>query len=208
MSAKQSLLLVDDDELSLEVLGTQLDAEFEVAKAADGEHALALLEDRNLPDLILLDVEMPGIDGFEACERIKSHPRTKQIPVIFLTSHGRTDEITRGFASGAVDFIAKPVIPEVLLARVRTHLRLTQAHRQLEYQNTHLEEMVLERTIALHSRTEELLRAQELSIVALGSLAEIRDNETGDHIYRTQEYVRAMAAIWLLPRRAIRMLRR
>lgn len=189
---KKYLLLVDDDALNLDILSGLLSEEFETRCAADGEGALELVAGTPVPDMLLLDVEMPGIDGFSVCRALKDNPRTSATPIIFLTAHDTVEEITRGFACGAVDFISKPVIPEVLRARVRTHLRLTEARRLLEDQNRHLEDLVQQRTSALRQQTDALLRAQELSIVALGEVAETRDNETGNHIYRTQEYVRAL----------------
>ena len=190
---KSHLLLIDDDALNLDVLEELLGAEFVTQAMSSGRAALQSLSIKPLPDLILLDVDMPEMDGYAVCLALKQHQELRNIPVIFLTSHDRVDDITRGFALGAVDFITKPVIPDILLARVRTHLRLTESRRQLENQNLHLEAIVQERTQALRNRNEELQRVQELSIVALGALAETRDNETGNHIYRTQEYVRLMA---------------
>ena len=190
---KSHLLLIDDDALNLDVLEELLGAEFVTQAMSSGRAALQSLSIKPLPDLILLDVDMPEMDGYAVCMALKQHQELRNIPVIFLTSHDRVDDITRGFALGAVDFITKPVIPDILLARVRTHLRLTESRRQLENQNLHLEAIVQERTQALRNRNEELQRVQELSIVALGALAETRDNETGNHIYRTQEYVRLMA---------------
>jgi putative two-component system response regulator len=189
------LLLVDDDPLSLSVLDELLKSEFSTSVAGSGEAALELLQTGSTsakPDLILLDVDMPGIDGYTTCKQLKQQPVTRDIPVIFLTSHDSVTDITHGFAMGAVDFIAKPLIPEVLLARVRTHVRLSNSMHLLENHNYHLEAVVEERTRDLQQRNTELLRVQELSIVALGALAETRDNETGNHIHRTQKYVRVL----------------
>jgi putative two-component system response regulator len=189
---KKQLLLVDDDAMNLDVLAELLGEEFSIRTADCGDSALVAVSGTSLPDMILLDVDMPGMDGYTVCQALKHDPKTSAIPVIFLTSHHTTAAITQAFKVGAVDFIAKPVIPEVLLARVRTHLRLTEVRCLLEDQNRHLESLVQERTQALQKRNEDLVRVQELSIIALGSLAETRDTETGNHIYRTQEYVRAM----------------
>ena len=190
---RKILLLVDDDPMNLDVLADLLGEEFAIRSAECGHRAIEMVGMGSPPDMILLDVEMPDINGYTVCQHLKENPATREIPVIFLTSHDSAADITHGFTVGAVDFIAKPVIPDVLLARVHTHLRLTDARRQLEDQNHHLERIVADRTQALQKRNMELQRVQELTIIALGALAETRDNETGNHIYRTREYVRVMA---------------
>jgi putative two-component system response regulator len=192
MNDKKRLLLVDDDAINLDVLAACLGEEFFILSADCAEAALIAATTAPHPDMILLDVEMPDRNGYDVCRTLKADTATCEIPVIFLTAHDSAADITHGFKVGAVDFIAKPVIPEVLLARVRTHLRLTETRRLLEDQNHHLESLVADRTQTLQKRNEELQHVQELTIIALGALAETRDNETGNHIYRTREYMRAM----------------
>lgn len=129
---------------------------------------------------------MPQMDGYEVCRALKKDPRTAEIPVIFLTGSTDTNDEVHGFEAGAVDYITKPISPPVLLARVKTHLMLTEARHLLKEQNQLLESRVEE-------RTRELGMLQEATIVALASLAETRDNETANHVRRTQNYVRLLA---------------
>jgi putative two-component system response regulator len=138
------------------------------------------------PDLILLDVMMPGMDGYEVCRLLKENPKTAEIPVIFITARSDTEDEQRGLDLGAVDYITKPISPPILAARVRTHLRLKSARDFLRDKSQYLEEEVLR-------RTRQVNAIQDATMVALGSLAETRDNETGNHIRRTQHYVRMLA---------------
>ena len=181
----KTVLLVDDDPAVLEVLRNCLRPLYRVIVATDGISALELAKAK--PDLILLDVRLPDLTGYEVLARLQAESGAAQIPVIFLSSNDSAADITRGLQLGAVDYVTKPVIPSIVLARVQTHLRLRD-------QSAHLEEIVRERTYDLESRTAELVQSQELAIVALGSLAEARDNETGNHIHRTRAYVEVMAS--------------
>ncbi|HLA34674.1 MAG TPA: HD domain-containing phosphohydrolase, partial [Rhodocyclaceae bacterium] len=158
-----------------------------------GRKGLELARMAPQPDLVLLDVELPDMQGYEVCALLKQDAQTAAIPVIFLSSHTDVGDITRGLEYGAVDYVAKPVAPPILLARVQTHLRLRDANEMLRNQNAHLESMVGLRTRDLEARTLELQRSQALTIVALGSIAETRDNETGNHIHRTSAYVELLA---------------
>jgi putative two-component system response regulator len=128
----------------------------------------------------------PDVDGMEVCRRLKSDVRTRNLPIIFVTALGQAEAEVRALEAGAVDFITKPIVPPVVMSRVRTHLALRQARRELELQNRHLEERVAE-------RSREVVETRDLTIRALASLAETRDNETGNHIRRTQHYVRVLA---------------
>lgn len=182
----KTILLVDDDPAVLGVLKECLRPHYQIRIATTGGKALELARTLPLPDLILLDVRLPDMAGYEVCATLKQDEKTQLIPVIFLSSHADVVNITHGLEIGAVDYVTKPVAPPILLARVKTHLRLRD-------QSAHLEDLVRERTQNLQTKTEELLLSQELTIVALGSLAETRDNETGNHIQRTRAYVEAMA---------------
>lgn len=125
------ILIVDDVETNLQLLGNILQEQnFDVSFASNGYDALSILE-TELPDLILLDVMMPEMDGFEVCERVNSNPRTKDIPIIFLTAKAETEEILKGFDLGAVDYVTKPFNSAELLARVKTHLTLKRAKEEL-----------------------------------------------------------------------------
>ena len=195
------ILIVDDDPVVAGMLGVTLAAAgFQVVEANSGEEALALLAKAAepnhgpLPDIVFLDVEMwNGIDGFEVCRQLKASPATRHIPVIFLTAKSDPAYEQLGFALGAVDYITKPISPPIVNARVRTHLALKAAADFLQDRNVYLEQEVERRTEEARRRTEELRISQEVTMVALASLAETRDNETGNHILRTQHYVLALA---------------
>ena len=185
-SEQLKVLIVDDTPENIDVLGEILRPHYKRSVALDGEKALKIARSDSPPDLVLLDIMMPGIDGYEVCRRLKEDKRTCDIPVIFVTAKGEVDDETMGFDLGAVDYITKPVSPPLVLARVRAHLELAMAKKALQNQNAVLEEMVEE-------RTREIQVTQDVTIEALASLAETRDNETGSHIRRTQNYVRALA---------------
>jgi putative two-component system response regulator len=194
------ILLVDDDPAVLGVLKDCLRPYFQLRIATLGQKALELARLQPLPDLILLDVKLPDLHGYDVCKALKQDALTEAIPVMFLSSHSDEGNITYGLEIGAVDFVSKPVAAPILLARVRTHLRLREAGDLLRDQNAHLENLVSKRTRDLQARTAELEArstelqlSQDLAIVALGSIAETRDNETGNHIHRTRAYVKAMA---------------
>ena len=191
-SNQRCLLLIDDDPTILASINESVRGEFVTRVATSGARGLELALLRPLPDLILLDIEMPGMNGYEVCRRLKEDPHTCEIPVIFLSAHNNVEDITRGLELGAVDYVAKPIVVPILRARVRTHLRLQEVRSQLQDQNVYLEAQVADRTAALREQTREVLKVQEMTIIALGSLAETRDNETGNHIRRTQDYVRQM----------------
>ncbi len=142
---KKTILVVDDFADNIDLISEVLGDEYRVRAAVSGEKALAVLAGQPYPDLVLLDVMMPGMDGYEVCRRVKSQPHGKDIPVIFVTAMGEVADESKGFAVGAVDYITKPVSPPILKARVRIHLELKEARH-------HLEKMVA-------ARTEELRQA-------------------------------------------------
>src|SRR5574343_1467615 len=139
-----------------------------------------------LPDLILLDIMMPKMDGYEVCRRLKENEATARIPVIFLTANVASDDEEKGFELGAVDYITKPIKQRVVLARIRTHLQLKGAADFLQDKAAYLESEV-------QRRAAEIEAIQDVTIHAMASMAETRDNATGNHIRRTQFYVRALA---------------
>ncbi|HQL94294.1 MAG TPA: response regulator [Candidatus Hydrogenedentes bacterium] len=173
------ILAVDDTEANLDILVETLGDEYDIAVALDGEAALDLAGDTP-PDLILLDIMMPGMDGYQVCEALSRSLLTRNVPVIFLTALTDERDEARGLALGAVDYITKPFSPALVKARVRNHIELKR-HRD------RLEELVQE-------RTWELSMTQEAAMESLGTLAECRDPETGGHIQRTRNYVRMIAA--------------
>ncbi|MBK6999176.1 MAG: response regulator [Rhodoferax sp.] len=186
MNTRPRVLAVDDIALNLELLRHLLESRYEVILAPDGASALRLAGLSPLPDLILLDVMMPDINGYTVCARLKSDARTADIPVIFLTANTQRESEARGFHEGAVDYISKPIHAETLLARVATHIQLKQASALLKDQNKLLEHLVAR-------RTAEVEAMQDATILAMASLAETRDNETGNHIRRTQHYMASLA---------------
>ena len=131
-SQKQSVLVVDDSPENITILGALLRSDYTVRVATNGEKALKIVASDNPPDLILLDVVMPGIDGYEVCKRIKSDSRTKNIPIIFITAKSTEEDEIKGFEIGAVDYVTKPFSPVVVKARVRTHVELKKYRDFLE----------------------------------------------------------------------------
>lgn len=185
-SERQTILVVDDTPDNIALLSTLLKDRYKVRAANNGERALAIAAGQPRPDLILLDIMMPGMDGYEVCERLKVDPHTADIPVIFLTAKVQVEDEEFGLRLGAVDYITKPISPPIVLARVETHLTLKRARQFLQDRNAYLEAEVWR-------RSREVMAIQEVTIMAMASLAETRDNATGNHIRRTQHYVRALA---------------
>ncbi len=183
---RHTILIVDDTPDNITLINSVLKNDYYTKIAVDGEKALKIVSQQQKPDLILLDIMMPGMDGYEVCQRLKADVATRDIPVIFLTAKIQVEDEQKGFAVGAVDYITKPISIPILLARVATQLQLKEARDQLKNQNAILEEKVAQ-------RTKELQISQDISILAMSSLAEIRDNETGNHIRRTQYYVKYLA---------------
>jgi len=183
---RATILVVDDTPDNLAVLSSLLKDEYRVKVASSGEKALKIAATDNPPDLILLDIMMPGMDGYEVCQRLKENPATRDIPVIFLTAKTEVDAERKGLDMGAVDYIAKPISPPIVLARVRTQLKLKATADFLRDKSAFLETEVAK-------RTEEVMAIQDVTILAMASLAETRDLETGNHIRRTQFYIKALA---------------
>ena len=186
-SERATILVVDDTPDNLAVLSSLLKDDYRVKVASSGEKALKIATADNPPDLILLDIMMPGLDGYEVCQRLKAGPQTQHIPVIFLTAKTELDSEKKGLDLGAVDYITKPISPPIVLARVKTHLKLKATADFLRDKNDFLEQEVAK-------RTEEVMAIQDVTILAMASLAETRDLETGNHIRRTQFYVKALAS--------------
>ncbi len=181
-----TILVVDDTPDNLFLMSGLLKDLYKVKVASGGEKALRIAQSDNPPDLILLDVMMPDMDGYEVCRRLKENPGTRDIPVIFLTAKSAVDDERMGFELGACDYIAKPVSPPIVLARVKNHLALKASADFLRDKNDYLE-----REVAL--RTREVAEVQNVTIHAMASLAETRDSDTGNHLRRTQNYVKCLA---------------
>ena len=187
MHLPQSLVLVVDDSTdNLVLMAGVLEATYNVKVAKAGSRALELAALQPQPDIILLDVMMPNMDGYEVCTQLKANPATAHIPVIFLTALNSVEDEARAFACGAVDFITKPINPSIVMSRVGAHLEAKHLADLLRGEKDYLEQEV-------QKRTRELSAIQDVTIRIMSSLAETRDNETGNHIQRTQYYVRLLA---------------
>ncbi len=187
MGASQAtVLIVDDTPENLSVLGELLQPNYRVRAANSGRRALQIALGDPTPDIILLDVMMPDMDGYEVLAELQASTATRNIPVIFVTAMDATQDEERGLERGAVDYITKPIRPSIVLARVRTQLEIKRARDVLSGQNSFLEAEVAR-------RMGENQLIQEVSIHALARLAETRDPETGKHLRRTQEYVLTLA---------------
>ena len=182
---KATILVVDDTPDEVWLMSELLKDEYRVKVANSGEKGLRIAI-TTPPDLILLDVVMPDIDGYEVCRQLKAHPITRDIPVIFLTAKSRMAEEKRGLDLGAVDYITKPFSPSIVEARVRAQLRLKAVADGLRDKKG-----LLEREVA--KRTKAVMAIQDVTILAMASLAETRDLMTGNHIRRTQFYMSALA---------------
>jgi putative two-component system response regulator len=182
---KKTLLVVDDTPENLDVMGEILMRHYRVRVANSGARALAASVTEPRPDLILLDVMMPEMDGYQVLGHLRDNPETRDTPVIFVTALDSTEDEAKGLDLGAVDYITKPVRPAIVLARVHAHLELKEARDRMRDQNAWLEAEV-------RRRMQQNQMIQDVSLRALASLAEARDNETGAHILRTQNYVRIL----------------
>jgi putative two-component system response regulator len=181
-----TVLIVDDQPENLTILGDLLETECLVRVANSGARALRIAASTPHPSLILLDVMMPDMDGYEVLRQLRANPDTRDVPVIFVTAMDSAGDEERGLELGAVDYITKPINPPIVIARVRTQIQLQHALTTLREQNADLEAEVRRR---MHDNQV----VQDVSMRALASLAEARDNETGNHIRRTQGYVQILA---------------
>ena len=180
VSQQSRVLIVDDAPENIRILVETLKDDYIIMFARDGAGALRVAtESASPPDIILLDVIMPGMDGYEVCQRLKENRRTRDIPVVFVTGQSEAVDEARGLSLGAVDYIGKPFKASLVKNRVANQLELKR-HRD------RLDDLVRE-------RTHELALTKEVTIEAMATLAEWRDPETGGHIKRTQNYVRILA---------------
>ena len=182
---RPTILAVDDTRENLMVIGQLLQPYYHVRVANSGPRALKAVASSPRPDLILLDVMMPEMDGYEVIAELRADPQTHDIPVIFVTAIDTDEDEELGLSLGAVDYVTKPIKPAILLARVRAHLELKQARDWLADQNAYLEAEVRRRVT-----DNELIK--DVSLHSLALLAEKRDNETGNHLHRTQAYIETL----------------
>jgi putative two-component system response regulator len=185
-TSRQTILIADDTPENIDLLSALLRQDYRVKVATSGEKALAIVNSAEPPDLILLDIMMPGMNGYDVCRRIKDNLDRRGIPIIFVTAMTSIEDERLGLEIGAVDYITKPISPPIVMARVRTHLALYDQTRVLEDR--------------VRARTAELFASRQQIIRRLGRAAEFRDNETGNHVIRMSYYARLIAqAIGLGP---------
>ncbi|MFA7280347.1 MAG: two-component system response regulator [Sterolibacterium sp.] len=183
---KATVLVVDDTPDNLSLMSGLLKDLYKVKVANNGEKALKIVRGDSPPDLILLDIMMPGLSGYDVCKELKDDAATRDIPIIFLTAMSGTEDEKKGLEMGAADYITKPISPPIVLARVKTQLHIKASADFLRDKNVYLEQEV-------GKRTREVMAIQDVTILAMASLAETRDNDTGNHIRRTQFYIKALA---------------
>lgn len=176
--SKWKILVVDDEANNLKMMQQILGEKYKLIFATDGHKALTAVEKHD-PDLILLDIMMPGMDGLEVCRRLKSGGETASIPVIFVSAMGETEDESEGFEAGAVDYIIKPISAPVVLARVATHLAL------------YNQRLACQETVSLKIR--ELENSQKAAVHMLGEAGHHNDTDTGVHIWRMAAYSAAIA---------------
>lgn len=183
---KNSVLIVDDNPENIDVLiGSLRNEGYHLRAANRGKEALRIVFQTTPPDLVLLDIMMPDMNGFEVCQKIKEDPRTSRIPVIFVTARISEKDETRGFSLGAVDYIHKPISPMVVQMRVATHLALANQNRELEHR-------VADAVKEIEDTRREIIRR-------LGVAGEFRDNETASHVMRVGSFVEIMSRKYGVP---------
>ena len=186
---RATILVVDDTPDNLQLMSGLLKDKYRVQVANSGERALKIAQGEHPPDLVLLDIMMPGMDGYEVCRRLIADPKTRDIPIIFLTAKATIADEEMGFELGASDYITKPISPPITLARIRAQLMIKASKDFLKDKSAFLEAEVARRTV-------ENAAIQEVTIQALASLAllaDTRENIAGNHVRRMQRYVRALA---------------
>ncbi|MDR1899675.1 MAG: response regulator [Treponema sp.] len=180
-SQRKTILVVDDDQVHLTAGKNILKGMYNVFPVPSGEKLFEIL-DKVSPDMILLDIEMPEMNGYEVIKKLKNTPKTEDIPVIFLSAKIDPNHELEGLGLGAVDYIYKPFSPILLIRRIETHLLLSFQKKELKRYNESLQTMVLE-------RTEQVVELQNSVMNAIAELVECRDDESGGHIIRTQKYL-------------------
>ena len=181
----KTLLIVDDMETNVETLMGLLEDQYDIIATLDGNEALEIVREEHV-DMILLDIMMPGIDGFEVCRRLKADERTAKIPIIFITAKTDEDSIEEAYLLGGVDYITKPFKAREILSRIRNHLALSE-------QSILLEDLVKEKTKELYELSKEIEYTQKEVIFTLSEIVEHRSKETSNHVKRVAEYSKILA---------------
>lgn len=179
MSSKPTVLVIDDTPSNLDVLTGILKDTYQVKVAINGHIGIKIAKTVPQPDLILLDIMMPDIDGFEVCRQLKSQPNTAHIPIIFVTAKIDPEDEVKGLSLGAVDYLTKPITPQIALQRVKTHIALYDQQRALFSQ--------------VKEKTREINLGKLETLNILGRAAEFKDNETGMHVMRMSHYCEVLA---------------
>jgi len=185
LAVKPTVLVVDDSPNNLSLIANLLHESYTVKAVNRGAKVFKVVSEEQ-PDLILLDIMMPDLDGYEVCRLLKADPFTRNIPIIFLTSRSEIESEELGMKLGAVDYITRPISPLILLSRVKAHFVDASTARTLRVSNEYLE-------FEVTKRSRQLEALQDVTILALASLAETRDADTGNHLKRTQHYMRVLA---------------
>ena len=186
LQAKPTILVVDDTPDNIDLLCAVLEHDYRTKIAVNGERALKIARGEAKPDLILLDIMMPGMSGYDVCKELKADPATRDIPIIFVTAMSEVADEQLGLSLGAVDYITKPVSAPIVLARIKTQLSMKRVQDFLRDQNQFL-------ITEVELRTRESVALQDVTSHTMASLAETRDSETGNHIRRTAHYVKTLA---------------
>jgi putative two-component system response regulator len=181
---KKLVILVDDNPANLRIGKNVLAEKYTVATCPSAEKMFTLLENNN-PAMILLDVDMPEMNGYDAIKILKSKPETKDIPVIFLTARSESDDELAGLSLGAIDYITKPFQPPLLLKRIEVHILVEDQRKELKYFNENLQKMVEE-------KTQSVIELQNALLKTMAELVECRDDTTGGHIERTQRGIKIL----------------
>ena len=200
METQKTILIVDDTEINVNTLMDLLDKKYDILATLDGESALEIVDEEDKIDLILLDIMMPRLDGFEVCKRLKANSKTSDIPIIFITAKTDDDSIEKAYALGGVDYITKPFRAREILSRITNHLALSEQSHILEY-------MVKEKTKELHSLNRELEDTQREVVFTMGAIGERRSKETGNHVKRVALYSELLAKCYGIENKEVQMLK-